>query len=85
MNTLVHHLNLVKPSSPFDQAPRIEILCGAVNPSASRRVKGDERLLGSSDFVERVLELAEEGMEKEAKYQARGLDIESLLRRTVAY
>jgi hypothetical protein len=56
MNALVHHLNLVKPSSPFDQAPRIEILCGAVNPSASRRVKGDERLLGSSDFVERVLE-----------------------------
>jgi putative transposase len=49
------------------------------------RVKGDERILGSSEFVERVLDQAEEEMEKEARYQARGLDIESVLRRTVAY
>ena len=48
-------------------------------------MKGDERILGSSEFVERVLELAEEEMEKEATYQARGLDMESLLRRTVAH
>jgi hypothetical protein len=53
--------------------------------SRGLRVKGDERILGSSEFVERVLELAEEEMEKKAKYQARGLDIKRLLRRTVAY
>jgi REP element-mobilizing transposase RayT len=53
--------------------------------SRGMRVKGDERILGSSEFVERVLELAEEEMEKKAKYQARGVDIGSLLRRTVAY
>jgi putative transposase len=49
------------------------------------RVKGDERILGSSEFVERVLELAEEEMEKEGRYQARGLDLESMLQRTVAH
>jgi REP-associated tyrosine transposase len=49
------------------------------------RVKGDERILGSSEFVERVLEMAEEEMEKKTTYRARGLDMESLLRRIAQY
>jgi REP-associated tyrosine transposase len=49
------------------------------------RVKGDERILGSSEFVERVLEMAEEGMERRAWYRARGLDMESLLQRIAVY
>ena len=49
------------------------------------RVKGDERILGSSEFVERVLEMAEEEMEKKTTYRARGLDMESLLRRIAKY
>ena len=49
------------------------------------RVKGDERILGSSEFVERVLEMAEEEMEKKTAYRARGLDMKSLLQRIAEY
>jgi len=53
--------------------------------SRRERVKGDERILGSSEFVERVLEMAEEEMEKKTTYRARGLDMESLLQRIAEY
>jgi REP element-mobilizing transposase RayT len=49
------------------------------------RIKGDERILGSSEFVERVLEMAEEEMEQKTTYRARGLDVKTLLRRMVEY
>ncbi len=43
------------------------------------RIKGDERILGSSDFVERVLEQANENLEQKYRLQATGVDLETLL------
>jgi len=49
------------------------------------RLKGDERILGSSDFVETALKSAGESLVKEAAYKARGLNVETLIKRTADY
>ena len=45
------------------------------------RVKGDERILGDSDFVETVLRLAEEGLEQKYDLKARGYDFDRVVER----
>ena len=45
------------------------------------RIKGDERLLGSSDFVEQVLAAAEEKMKRRYLIRAQGMDLEKLTHR----
>ncbi|MDJ0817179.1 MAG: transposase [Desulfobacterales bacterium] len=47
--------------------------------SAGIWVMGDERILGSSDFVETVLRRAEEQYEKRTLAQAHGMDLEQLI------
>ena len=42
-------------------------------------LKGDERILGDSDFVESVLAQAEEDMERKYKYQAKGYDLDTVI------
>jgi putative transposase len=44
------------------------------------RLKGDERILGDSDFVIKVLEQCEEGFERRSRLQAKGYDFGKLLR-----
>jgi len=48
-------------------------------------VKGDERILGSSEFVEQVLKSADEQMNKSAEYKKKGLTIKKLISRTADY
>ncbi len=43
---------------------------------AGIRVKGDERILGDSDFVENVLKSAEEALEEKYELKARGYDFD---------
>jgi hypothetical protein len=43
------------------------------------RIKGDERILGSSDFVESVLKQAEEDLEERYRLEVYGIDIDTLL------
>ncbi|MFC1896201.1 transposase [Thermodesulfobacteriota bacterium] len=45
------------------------------------RVKGDERILGDSDFVENVLRSAEEGLEQKYDLKARGYDFNRVVER----
>ena len=45
------------------------------------RVKGDERILGDSDFVEHVLRAAEEELEQKYELKARGYDFDRLTQR----
>ena len=45
------------------------------------RIKGDERILGSSDFVEAVLEKSQETLERRSHYQSKGYDFEWLVKR----
>lgn len=42
-------------------------------------LKGDERILGDSDFVESVLIRAEEDLERKYKYQAKGYDLDTVI------
>jgi len=49
------------------------------------RVKGDERILGSSDFVEEVLKNANEKLEKRTLLQAKGPDLEQLIKKVSKY
>lgn len=49
------------------------------------RVKGDERILGSSDFVEEVLKKANEELEKRTLLQAKGPDLEQLIKKVAKY
>jgi REP element-mobilizing transposase RayT len=49
------------------------------------RIKGDERLLGSSDFVEKTLKQANERLEEKARLQAAGPDLEALIAKVAAY
>ncbi len=49
------------------------------------RIKGDERILGSSDFVERVLKQANEDLEQKYRLQATGVDLEKLLIKVAQY
>ena len=43
------------------------------------RVMGDERILGSSDFVEKVLKQANENYERKTLALAKGLDLKTLI------
>jgi len=45
------------------------------------RIKGDERILGSSDFVEAVLKQANEDLQQRCRLAPTGLDFEKLLRK----
>ena len=45
------------------------------------RIKGDERILGDGDFVERVLKVRQEQMERRYEYQAKGYDFDWLVSR----
>lgn len=49
------------------------------------RVKGDERLLGSSDFVERVLKQADEQLEEKYRLQSNVIDLPSLIKKVAQY
>jgi chromosomal replication initiation ATPase DnaA len=46
--------------------------------------KSDERVLGDGDFVEKVLALANEKMERRWRLKAEGVDFESILKRVSA-
>jgi len=48
---------------------------------AGIRVKGDERILGDSDFVENVLKSAEEKFEQKYELKAKGYDFNRLILR----
>ena len=48
---------------------------------AKAYLKGDERILGESDFVDQVLAQAEEEFEKKYKTKAKGLDLEKVVER----
>jgi REP element-mobilizing transposase RayT len=47
---------------------------------ASARIKGDERILGDGDFVEKVLKGAEEKLERKYKFEAEGYDFDWVVR-----
>jgi len=49
------------------------------------RIKGDERILGSSDFVEEVLKKANEKLEKRTLLQAKGPDLDQLIKQVAKY
>jgi hypothetical protein len=49
------------------------------------RIKGDERILGSSDFVERVLAKADEDLAHKSRLQAEGPDLHTLIERVTHY
>ena len=48
-------------------------------------LKGDERILGDSDFVESVLKKADEVMERKYRLQALGYDFDKVLDRVAAH
>ena len=43
------------------------------------RIKGDERILGDGDFVDSVLKVSQEQLERRYQYQSRGYDFEWLV------
>jgi hypothetical protein len=49
------------------------------------RIKGDERLLGSSDFVERVLKQAEEKLEEKYRLQVSAISLQGLMDKVARY
>ena len=49
------------------------------------RIKGDERLLGSSDFVERVLKRADEQLEEKYRLQGRVISLQVLIEQVAHY
>jgi len=49
------------------------------------RIKGDERILGSSDFVENTLKQTNERLEEKTRLQAAGPDLEALIERAAVY
>jgi hypothetical protein len=48
----------------------------------NEHMKGDERILGDSDFVEAVLEAQNESLERRYRLKAKGFDIEKVIQRT---
>ncbi len=56
-----------------------------VQRSRGIRIKGDERILGSGDFVESVLRDADEDLEQRTLLERKGFDFETLLRRVANY
>jgi len=53
--------------------------------SRGLRIKGDERILGGGDFVQRVLRGADEELEKRTLLARQGFDLEALLKRIAGY
>jgi REP element-mobilizing transposase RayT len=53
--------------------------------SAHIRVKGDERILGSSEFVQGALQKANEQFERHTLLRTKGIDLENLLSRIGRY
>ena len=49
------------------------------------RVKGDERILGSSDFVEAVLKQSNEDLQEKYRLAATGPNFETLFRKVARY
>ncbi len=49
------------------------------------RIKSDERILGSSDFVETVLKTAREEFEQSTRLKVRGIDFQEILKRVAEY
>ena len=49
------------------------------------RIKGDERILGSSDFVERVLKQANEQLEERYRLQASGISLPAFIEKVAHY
>jgi hypothetical protein len=49
------------------------------------RIKGDERILGSSDFVEAVLKKANEDLQQKYRLAATGLSLDTLVRKVAVY
>jgi REP element-mobilizing transposase RayT len=49
------------------------------------RIKGDERLLGSSEFVERVLKYADEQLEEKYRLQVSVVGLQSLIEKVAHY
>ena len=49
------------------------------------RIKGDERILGSSDFVERVLKEADEQLEEKYRLQVRVISLQALVEKVAHY
>jgi len=49
------------------------------------RIKGDERILGSSDFVADVLKQANEALSEKYRLRESGIDIDALLSRVATY
>ena len=49
------------------------------------RIKGDERILGSSDFVERVLKEADEQLEEKYRLQVRVISLPALVEKVAHY
>jgi REP element-mobilizing transposase RayT len=49
------------------------------------RVKGDERILGNSDFVEQVLKKADEALEQRTLLQATSPDLNQLIKKVAKY
>jgi len=47
----------------------------------STRLKGDERILGDSDFVEEVLKASEEKMQRRYELRAEGMNLDKILKR----
>jgi hypothetical protein len=47
----------------------------------SERIKGDERILGDGSFVEEVLKICQERLERRYRYQALGYDFDWLIDR----
>ena len=48
--------------------------------TSGKRIKGDERILGGSDFVQRVLKKANEEFEQKSRLALSGLDMDALLK-----
>jgi len=48
---------------------------------AGFRIKGDERILGDSDFVEQVLETAQESFDRKYILESEGYDFDAVIRR----
>jgi REP element-mobilizing transposase RayT len=80
-------------SEGVDQGRRPELVGGGLIRSAGgwsaikalraigMRVMGDERILGSGDFVQSVLELSQEQLERKTLAHVKGLTLETLIER----
>lgn len=53
--------------------------------TSGKRIKGDERILGSTDFVERVLEQANEQLDEKYRLEAAGISLPVLMKNVSRY